>query len=628
MRRRRLPVGLYGLAALLALYLCAPFVAVFGQTGTADWQSVDVDALRSSIWISVASATVAALLIALGGIPLGYCLARSRSRLMALLGFVVQLPLALPPLTSGILLLFLFGPFSGLGQWLSITDTFCGIVLAECFVAAPFLVVAAKSAFAAVDPAHEQLAATLGVTPGQRFFRVTLPLAWPGIRAGLLLSWLRAFGEFGATVMVAYHPYSLPIYTYVAFGSVGLPAMLPILLPTLVIALVVAVLAAWRGALPIPRLHRVRAAAPRRPAARHAAPLALALRAQHGSFSLHLDWRPVSRRLAILGASGSGKSLTLRLIAGIEPNQAGAVRLDNEDLSALSPEARRIALVPQDYGLFPHLTVAQQLCFSPHAEAAEAAFWLERLGLAGLEARLPRALSLGQQQRVALARALSCPARALLLDEPFSALDTPRRRALVRALRALQDEIPCTTLLVTHDPDEASTLADEILLLDDGRVLQAGPTGQLFTRPATLRVAELLGIDNVGEGEILPDGTLWLGGDWRLRPGGELPPGRVMWRIAPDGLRLTVQGRWPVRQVATLRRHGEAWQRLEVAGCEVLMRGGDVAPSASGLRLDLDPAALTVWPALPEAAGDVAADQRPRDALVSPRALSAPSATT
>jgi ABC-type molybdate transport system permease subunit len=158
---------------------------------------------------------------------------------MAALGFLVQLPLALPPLTSGILLLFLVGYGSPLGRLVAgaLTDSCAGIVLAEAFVAAPFLIIAARSAFASIDPVLEAVSATLGRGPLDVFFRISLPIARPYILSGLLLSWLRAFGEFGATVMVAYHPYSLPVYTYVAFGAQGLPAMLPILAPTLVIAL-------------------------------------------------------------------------------------------------------------------------------------------------------------------------------------------------------------------------------------------------------------------------------------------------------------------------------------------------------------------------------------------------------
>jgi ABC-type molybdate transport system permease subunit len=159
---------------------------------------------------------------------------------MGAIGFLVQLPLALPPLASGVLLLFLVGRHGLLGRLTgsSLTDSFAGTVLAETFVAAPFLIIAARSAFAAIDPVLG-VAATLGHGRSATFLRISLPLAWPAMRAGLLLAWLRAFGEIGATVMVAYHPYSLPVYTYVAFGSQGLAAMLPVLLPALAAALIV-----------------------------------------------------------------------------------------------------------------------------------------------------------------------------------------------------------------------------------------------------------------------------------------------------------------------------------------------------------------------------------------------------
>ncbi|MGB7078667.1 MAG: ABC transporter permease, partial [Xanthobacteraceae bacterium] len=238
---RRIPVPLPWLAGLLAIYLIAPLVAGVQQAGMADWSTVDTAALTRACLTSVASATLATFVIALGGIPLGYLLARMSSRAMGMVGFLVQLPLALPPLASGILLLFLVGYTTPLGRLTSgaLTDSFIGIVLAEVFVAAPFLIIAARSAFAAIDPGLEGVAATLGRGPLYVFFRVSMPIARPAIMSGLLLAWLRGFGEFGATVMVAYHPYSLPVYTYVAFGSQGLPAMLPVLVPTLTLAVLV-----------------------------------------------------------------------------------------------------------------------------------------------------------------------------------------------------------------------------------------------------------------------------------------------------------------------------------------------------------------------------------------------------
>ncbi len=600
---------LWWLGALLAVYLCAPFVASIPQIGQADWAGVDWHATWSAVGVSVASASVASLIILVGGVPLGYWLARSRARGIALLGFVVQLPLALPPLTSGVLLLFLIGPYSALGQFFggTLTDSFTGIILAETFVAAPFLIVAARSAFAAVDPVHDDVAATLGHHAASRFFRVTLPVAWPAIRAGLALAWLRAFGEFGATVMVAYHPYSLPVYTYVVFGGQGLPAMMPLLLPTLGIAIICAVLSVYsRGTRAAPEVNPENGdeltaftPAPSPPASADLR-LAFAARRRLGAFTLDIAWQPQTRRLAIIGPSGSGKSLALRIIAGLEHNDAGAIMLGATDLGALPPERRQIGYMPQDYGLFPHMTVAQQLAFPVDADAASARYWLAHLGLDALTQRLPRQLSFGQRQRVALARALSRHTQLLLFDEPFAALDTPRRRRLQQSLRALQREVGAVTVVVTHDPDEAALLADELLVIEQGRVLQAGGMADVFQRPATLRVAELLGLHNVGEGIVRAGGVI------------ETPEGlclpcvnttlavgsRVMWRVSPRALAATPEGAWPGRIAGTSLRHGDRYVAVEIAGVTFDIAAEDAPATHAGeLRFTIDANGVLAWPA-------------------------------
>ncbi|CAB3806946.1 Vitamin B12 import ATP-binding protein BtuD [Paraburkholderia caffeinitolerans] len=604
---------LWWLGALLAVYLCAPFFASIPQIGQADWAGVDWRTMGSAVGVSVASASVAALVILVGGVPLGYWLARSRARGVALLGFVVQLPLALPPLTSGVLLLFLIGPYSGLGQLFNgtLTDSFTGIVLAETFVAAPFLVVAARSAFAAVDPVYDDVAATLGHRALSRFFRVTLPIAWPAIRAGLALAWLRAFGEFGATVMVAYHPYSLPVYTYVVFGGQGLPAMMPLLLPTLGIAIVCAVLSVYsRGARATPTVStdngdELTAFTPAAAAA-NADNLRLAFAAQRrlGAFTLDVAWQPRTRRLAIIGPSGSGKSLALRIVAGLERNDAGFVSLGATDIGALPPEGRQIGYMPQDYGLFPHMTVAQQLAFPVDADAASARYWLAHLGLDTLTQRLPRQLSFGQRQRVALARALTRHTQLLLFDEPFAALDTPRRRRLQQTLRALQREISAVTVIVTHDPDEAALLADEVLVIEHGRTLQAGPVDEVFARPASLRVAELLGLHNIGTGVVLESGEIETAGGLRLPcriacESARLAAGtRVMWRVSPRALRATPDGSLEGRLAGVSLRHGDRYVTLELAGDTFDIPAEDAAlPHAGALRFEIDPAGVSAWPA-------------------------------
>jgi ABC-type sulfate/molybdate transport systems ATPase subunit/ABC-type sulfate transport system permease component len=599
---------LFWLAALLAAYLCAPFVASVPQLGAADWANVDWHATWSAVAVSAASASVASLVILLGGVPLGYFLARSSSRKVALLGFIVQLPLALPPLTSGVLLLFLLGPYSWVGRLTGgvLTDSFAGIVLAETFVAAPFLIIAAKSAFAAVYTVLDDVAATLGHHAGSRFFRVTLPVAWPAIRAGLALAWLRAFGEFGATVMVAYHPYSLPVYTYVVFGGQGLPAMMPLLLPTLAIAIVCAALSLYsrRQTGAAAQFENGEDAADQvagQPPAADATPLRLAFRlTRHlGAFDLDIAWTPATRRLAIIGPSGSGKSLALRLIAGLEQNETGMVRLGAADLDALPPERRQIGYMPQDYGLFPHMTVAQQLAFPVDADAASARYWLEHLGLAALLGRLPHQLSFGQRQRVALARALTRHSQLLLFDEPFAALDTPRRRRLQQSLRALQREISAVTILVTHDPDEAALLADEVLVIEQGRVLQAGAIDAVYERPATLRVAELLGLHNVGEGAMRENGLLAIGNGLLVQTSERAFAAgqRVMWRVSSHALVAAPDGPYLGTIDAIELRRGERYIRVEMGGARFDIASEDTRlRQGTQQRFGIAAAGVSVWP--------------------------------
>ena len=601
MIRRQHP-ALAGLAGLLAIYLVAPFLAGLAQVGLADWIGADWAGLGQAAFISCASATLATALVALGGIPLAYALARAPGPAMRLLGFIVQLPLALPPLTSGILLLFLFGYASPIGRLTggALTDSFIGIVLSEAFVAAPFLIIAARGAFIGVDPVLEDVAATLGHPPGAVFRRVSLSLAWRGIAAGLLLTWLRAFGEFGATVMVAYHPYSLPVFTYVAFGSAGLPAMLPVLLPTLVIA--VAVMAASQFATapptrrPVPVTPALPSAPPAAPATAPPQTLDLAFRQSRDGFVLDVAWRTSARRLSILGASGSGKSATLRQIAGLDPAAFAALTLNGRDLAALPPHQRSIAYVPQNYGLFPHLTVAQQIRFGTTADPAQARHWTARLGLAALEHRYPGELSLGQQQRVALARALSQPARLILLDEPLSALDAPLRARLRDELAALQQEIDATTILVTHDPMEAIRLADDIMLLEDGHVLQTGPVDTVFRRPVNEAAARLLGADNIAAGWATTPNQIDLGG---VAIATDSPPmgfGPVGLAIRPDCVRITADRGIPATLLRAEPYRGGQRRLLVQLGSAMLLGSADTAIPPGPCRVVIDPAALQIWP--------------------------------
>jgi sulfate transport system ATP-binding protein len=207
---------------------------------------------------------------------------------------------------------------------------------------------------------------------------------------------------------------------------------------------------------------------------------------------------------AILGPSGCGKSTLLRLLAGFEHTDAGRVTLDGRDVTDVPLRERNIGFVFQGYALFPHLTVAENITFPLDVRKADRATkrarvaeLLDLVQLPGYEKRRPHELSGGQRQRVALARALAAQPAILLLDEPFAALDVHVRRDLRAWLRQLHDEIPVTTLLVTHDADEAMEIADALVLMNAGRVEQAGSPLELYDRPVSPFALHFLGPANV-----------------------------------------------------------------------------------------------------------------------------------
>ncbi len=207
--------------------------------------------------------------------------------------------------------------------------------------------------------------------------------------------------------------------------------------------------------------------------------------------------------VALLGPSGCGKTTLLRIIAGLEAQDSGHVLFHGEDTSSLSVNERRVGFVFQHYALFPHLNVFENIAFGlrvkPRAQRpAESEIrrkveeLLSLVQLEGLAKRHPLHLSGGQRQRVALARALAVDPRVLLLDEPFGALDAKVRKELRRWLRQLHDEVPVTSLFVTHDQEEALDLADRVVVLNKGRIEQIGTPEEIRTKPATAFVRDFL----------------------------------------------------------------------------------------------------------------------------------------
>src|SRR6266478_6913537 len=213
--------------------------------------------------------------------------------------------------------------------------------------------------------------------------------------------------------------------------------------------------------------------------------------------------------VALLGPSGCGKTTTLRMIAGLMEPSAGEIFLDDRPITRISAHRRNVGMLFQNYALFPHMTVAENVAFGLESRGfrrdAAAARVLEALRLVqldGYDQRRPAQLSGGQQQRVALARALVIEPALLLLDEPLGALDKGLRQSMQVELRALQRRLGLTTIMVTHDQDEALTMADKIVVMRDGNLEQIGSPAEVYQRPVSRFIASFLGAANFFEGRV------------------------------------------------------------------------------------------------------------------------------
>jgi spermidine/putrescine transport system ATP-binding protein len=217
---------------------------------------------------------------------------------------------------------------------------------------------------------------------------------------------------------------------------------------------------------------------------------------------------PQGAFFALLGASGCGKTTTLRMVAGLERPTQGRILLDGDDITALKPYKRPVNTVFQSYALFPHLTIAENVAFGLKRTGAKdvkskVGEMLELVQLEQYAQRRPAQLSGGQQQRVALARALINRPRVLLLDEPLGALDLKLRRAMQIELKRIQTEVGITFVHVTHDQEEAMTMADTIAVMNAGVIEQMGAPGELYEHPRTTFVANFLGQSNLIPGTVL-----------------------------------------------------------------------------------------------------------------------------
>ncbi|GAA1591185.1 ABC transporter permease [Streptomyces globosus] len=549
--RNRPPAALALPALLAVVFLLLPLAGILVRT---PWSELGghlgspgvLEALRLSLVVSFWALGLSLLL----GVPLAWLLARVDFRGKAFVRSLVLLPMVLPPTVGGVALLLAFGRRGLLGPWLE--DAFgltlpfhtSGAVLAATFVAMPFLVISLEGALGGLRPSYEETAASLGATPVRVFFTVTLPMAAPGLVAGAALTWARALGEFGATITFAGNlpgtTQTLPLQVYLLLQDRPEAATsVSLLLLAIAMAVLIALRGRWTGA-PLPRRRPApqlpEDAAPQAPYEAGEAPAVPCdgerwplHAAVTGYTELTLDAAP-GTTIAVVGENGAGKTTLLRALLGLTPRAEAELRLGDTDVTALPPHRRRVAWVPQDGALFPHLSALANTAYGlraqgmPRAEARrEALRWLERLGVGVLAGLLTRQLSGGQAQRVALARALAARPRLLLLDEPLAALDQATRARVRHTLRAHLAGFGGVCLLVTHDPVEAVSLADRVLVLAGGRSLKEAPPAEVARHPRSPWVARMLG-RNAWAGTASAEG-LALPGGGRLVVAETLPAG-------------------------------------------------------------------------------------------------------
>ena len=306
--------------------------------------------------------------------------------------------------------------------------------------------------------------------------------------------------------------------------------------------------------------------------------------------------------VALLGPSGCGKTTALRMLAGFEHPDAGKVLVDGKDITGVPAHRRGAGMVFQSYSLFPHLTAAGNVAFGIRMRGTgraeqrrRAGELLDLVGLSGLTERFPHQLSGGQQQRVALARALALEPRVLLLDEPLSALDAKVRLTLREEIRRLQQDLGITTLFVTHDQEEALSMADRVAVLRAGRLQQVAAPAELYARPATAFVAEFVGTTSRVPAVRAGDGRRVDVLGVRLPVEGDLPPeGELDALVRPEAVRVAADPRGPATVVAASFLGAITRITLRLAdGTEIK---ADVAGEAAAAL----PLGSAVTPTLPE----------------------------
>ena len=554
---------------------CAIVLPLVGMGTRVSWgqlpQLLATPSAQAALWLSIRTCLVSTVICVVLGVPLAALLSRSWPG-VRLARVLAVLPMTMLPVVAGIALLSTLGNRGILGaqlrQWgLPIAFSTTAVVIAQIFVSMPYLVVTLEAALRSRDQRAETTARSLGAGPWRVLAQITLPLAAPALARGTALALGRSLGEFGATIAFAGSKEgvtrTMPLAIYLerekdTATSLALAAVL-IGLSFLIVGATTVDWSSLVGSLPGGLLGRVGRAVPPSPepssdggpgsgsssaSSPSTAPprgtgcgqdlqVAFELKARDVVVDLEVG---AGRTVALIGPNGSGKSTVCSVAAGLLDAESGRVVLGGRVLDGpgefVRAGRRRVALLSQDPGVFTHMSVLGNVVFALRCQGvrrgeavARARAELAAVGAEHLASRSGGALSGGQAARVALARALATGPRLLVLDEPMSALDVTARQEMRRLVSRRCAEEGLTLLLVTHDVLDLTALAEEVVVLDRGRVVEQGPTARVLAAPRSDFVARLTGT-SVLMGVI--DGKAGA-------PGLRLPSGRVIHGRPQDG---------------------------------------------------------------------------------------------
>ena len=520
----------------LLLMLVVPLVAVFYEALKGGWdlylQSLTDPEAWSAIKLTLITALIVVPVNAVLGVAMAWLLTRFDFRGKQLLTTLLDLPFSVSPVVAGLMFVLLFGAHTALGGWLEaqgiqIIFAIPGIILATLFVTFPFVAREIIPLMQAQGDSEEQAALILGASGWQMFWRVTLPNIKWALLYGIILTNARAMGEFGAVSVVSGHirgeTNTIPLLVEIFYneynftGAFALSGVLALLaLATLAVQNIITKLQDKKTR--------------RRRKERSMSITIRNLNKHFGAFhalkNINLNV-PTGKLVSLLGPSGCGKTTLLRIIAGLENADGGNILFDGQDVTAKHVRERKVGFVFQHYALFRHMNVFDNVAFGltvlPKSERpskeqirAKVEELLKLVQLSHLAKSYPHQLSGGQRQRIALARALAVEPKLLLLDEPFGALDAKVRKELRTWLRDIHHNLGVTSILVTHDQEEALEVSDEIVVMNHGKIEQTGSAEAIYRKPENAFVTEFLGETDAFEGRIEKGIWHYNGFAWKL----------------------------------------------------------------------------------------------------------------